>query len=204
MYNFNILVINGSIMKIIIRKIFIIFTLFHNIFIYIYNTILLQIVVALLVHAVSAQLQLSAGISGNATVRYGTHNITATEGQNIPSARTNGLRFPDPLSCSAYYLLKSLSSSTIVHMTCPNGLIFKQSIRACVSDNGCDVPAIRPIVLSSSGDCSGFGFACINQNSFKYCANVNTPILEYKSCPRNHICLMHKTNPCHPYISMLP
>jgi hypothetical protein len=156
--------------------------------------------VALLAHTVSAQLQLSAGIYGNATVRYGTNNITAMEGQNLPSARASELRYPDPLSCSSYYLLKSLSSNTIVHMTCPNRLIFKQSIRACVSGNGCDFPAIRPIVLSSSGYCTGFGFACINQNSFKYCARANKPILENKSCPRNYICLMHKTNPCHPYL----
>jgi hypothetical protein len=160
--------------------------------------------VALLVHAVSAQPQLSTGISANAAIRNVTHDITAREEQNIPSFRINELRFPDPLNCSAYYLLRSLSSSIIVHMTCPNGLTFDQTNRICVSNNDCELPMIQPIVLPSSGDCNGYGFACISQNSFKYCASVKVTIVENKICPRGYICLVHKTNPCHPYKPVLP
>lgn len=156
--------------------------------------------VAVSVHSIAAQLQLGVGISANATTRYRTHNIMALEKQNIPSARTSQLRFPDPLSCSSYYILESLRSGTIIHMTCPNTLIFEQKSSKCVSDkNACDLPIINPIVLPSSGKCNGFGFACLNFNSFKYCATNNVPILDYKTCPSGYICLMHKTTPCHPY-----
>jgi hypothetical protein len=156
--------------------------------------------VAVSVHTISAQLQLRVGISADATIRYRRHNVTAVEKQNVPSARRNELRFPDPLNCSAYYLLESLGSGTIIRMTCPNALIFEQSSHTCLSDNNrCDVPIINPIVLPPSGECNGFGFACINYNSFKYCATINVPILDNKTCPSGYICLMHKTTPCHPY-----
>jgi hypothetical protein len=161
--------------------------------------------VAVSVHTITAQLQLSFGISADAAARYRTHNIMAMEEQSIPSVRYNEIRLPDPLSCSAYYLLESLSSGAVIHMTCPNALIFEQESRACVSDNNdCDLPIIHPIVLPPSGACNGFGFACINYYSFKYCATSNVTILENKPCPSGHICLMHKTTPCHPYNSTYP
>jgi hypothetical protein len=159
------------------------------------------------VHTISAQLQLSVGIPADATVRYRTHNFTAMEKQNVPSARTNELRFPDPLDCSAYYLLESLGSGTNIRMTCPNALIFEQTSGTCVlrSDkNNCDLPIIHPIVLPSSGVCNGFGFSCINSNSFKYCATSNVLILDNKTCPSGYICLMVNTNPCQPYTSIRP
>jgi hypothetical protein len=161
--------------------------------------------VTVFVHTISTQLQLSVGIPADATIRYRTHNITAREMQNIPSPRFNEPRFPDPLDCSAYYIFESLESSTAIRMTCPNGLIFKRSSRMCISDkNGCNLPVIPPIILPSSGACNGFGFACINYNSFKYCARTNVTILENKSCPRGYICLMHKTTPCHLYEPIYP
>jgi hypothetical protein len=162
--------------------------------------------VAVSLHTISAQLQLSIGIPADATIRYRTHNIAGMVKQNEPSARTQELRFPDPLSCSAYYLLESLGGGTITHMTCPNALIFEQKSRICVSNsnNGCDLPIIHPLVLPSSGTCNGFGFACINHNSFKYCATRNVTILDNKTCPSGYICLIHRTTPCHPYTRIHP
>jgi hypothetical protein len=111
-------------------------------------------------------------------------------------------RYLDPLNCSKYYI--AYSRSYIIHLNCPNNLVFNPDYELCDTPSnypcGVNDPPSLPQLIA--GYCSGkIGYYCNSPSSFTYCIRGNITIVENKSCNMGSTCGTSPfiNNPCYPY-----
>jgi len=113
-------------------------------------------------------------------------------------------RFPNPASCSQYYLCVQITPSKIYlsFMTCPNALVFDPAAQYCTTTDNYECPSTNTTTTQPPSVCTGPGFFCNSDTTYTECADVGVPISVDTDCPPGYFCSNKCVEPCIDYVPL--
>lgn len=170
---------------------------------------MLQILFATFAQLISFQLALSYGYPEYESPFEPQRQLRA----NVNFTCTAAGRFPNPESCSQYYLCWQITTSSLSlsHMVCPNVLVFDPVSRLCTTPANYTCPSTNtttPPPTSTTtptvppNACQVPGHICHSITNFTFCAGLGVPVLVNQTCPSGYYCNNKCITPCVNHVSL--